>query len=143
MTRVDFYIITKNNPRNQETIACQLVEKAFKQGYRILILGHTSKQLVNLDEKLWTYNEQGFIPHEFLPEGSNTLEHLKIILSTNEQANPGANLLINLSGKIPDSASSFERIAEIVPARDQDRKQSRSRYKEYRTMNFELETHDL
>lgn len=147
MTRVDFYIISDANPQAEDTVACRLTEKALKQGYKILILGQSKKQLQSLDEKLWTYNDQSFIPHEIINELANTddrhNEHLKVILSDNEQAGNSANLLINLSGKVPEHYSNFERIAEIVPAQEQERQQSRVRFKEYKKRQCELQTHNL
>ena len=144
MTRVDFYIIKDGNPRNEELIACQLTEKAFKQNYKILLLGQSSNQIQALNEKLWTFKENSFLPHQIL----NSIEDidselLNIALSTESACFPKANLLINLSGQIPDNANQFERIAEIVPAQKSHRTASRARYKQYKAQEFDLNTHEI
>ncbi|MBT8142112.1 MAG: DNA polymerase III subunit chi [Gammaproteobacteria bacterium] len=143
MTQVDFYIIPENQPRSKDVVTCRLTEKALKQGFRVLILGQDQKQLQALDEKLWTYKEQSFIPHEIEPENAITSEHCHVVLSENSNAYTVANLLINLSGKIPEGYARFERIAEIVPGKQQDRQQSRVRYKQYREQSCTLNTHEL
>lgn len=142
-TRVDFYIISDNNPQSEDVVACRLAEKALKQGYKILILGQNSKQLHQLDEKLWTFKEDSFIPHEIINVDSSVHEHLNIALSTDASLNEKANLLINLSGQVPANLNRFERIAEIVPAKKQERHQSRARFKAYREKQCELQTHNL
>ena len=142
-TRVDFYIISDSNPQSEDVVACRLAEKAVKQGYKILILGQDTKQLHNLDEKLWTFKENSFIPHEIVNSDSVIHEQLNVALATDSSLNEKANLLINLSGQIPANLNRFERIAEIVPAKQQERHQSRARFKAYREKNCELQTHDL
>ena len=147
MTRVDFYIISDSNPQSEDVIACRLAEKALAQDYKILILGQNTKHLQTLDEKLWTFSELSFIPHEILnnpiSDSAPHAQQLKVVLSDDDSISGQANLLINLSGKVPDNFSNFERIAEIVPAKEQDRQQSRSRFKQYREKNCELKTHNL
>lgn len=147
MTRVDFYIISDQNPQSEDVIACRLAEKAIKQDYKVLILGQDNKHLQALDEKLWTFNALSFIPHEINHEPSDqATDHspfVKIVLSKNDLAGQNANLLINLSGQVPAHFTNFERIAEIVPARTQDRQESRIRYKQYKNKECELLTHEL
>ena len=142
-TRVDFYIISDSNPQSEDVVACRLAEKAVKQGYKILILGQDTKQLHDLDEKLWTFKENSFIPHEIVNADSLIHEQLNVALATDSSLNEKANLLINLSGQIPANLNRFERIAEIVPAKQQERHQSRARFKTYREKNCELQTHEL
>ena len=142
-TRVDFYIISDSNPQSEDMVACRLAEKAVKQGYKILILGQDTKQLHDLDEKLWTFKENSFIPHEIVNADSVIHEQLNVALATDSSLNEKANLLINLSGQIPANLNRFERIAEIVPAKQQERHQSRARFKTYREKNCELQTHEL
>jgi len=144
MTRVDFYIIKDGNPRNEEVIACQLSEKAFKQDYKILILGQSSAQIQSLNETLWTFKENSFIPHQIVNSIEDVdSELLNIALSTESTSFPKANLLINLSGHVPNNANQFERIAEIVPAQKNQRTASRARYKQYKAQSFELNTHEI
>lgn len=144
MTRVDFYIIKDSNPRDENFIACQLTEKAFKQDYIILILGHSHSQLQVLNEMLWTFKDNSFLPHQVLNSFDDVDSDLLNIALSSESANfPKANLLINLSGQVPNNANQFERIAEIVPAQSSDRNASRARYKQYKAQSFELNTHDI
>ena len=142
-TRVDFYIISDSNPQSENIVACRLTEKALKQGYKILILGQDTKQLHELDEKLWTFKDDSFIPHEIVNADSFVHQQLNVALATDSSVNEKANLLINLSGQVPANLNRFERIAEIVPAKQQERHQSRARFKTYREKQCELQTHNL
>jgi len=144
MPRVDFYIISESNNRSQESVACVLTEKAFDQSFKILILGQSEQQLIQLNDTLWTFKEDSFIPHQIIQsEDDIDTAELPVALSQNDTAYPKANLLINLCNKIPSNADSFERIAEIVPGRKAERQQSRERYKQYQALGYELHTHNL
>lgn len=143
MTQVDFYIISDSNPQSEDVVACRLVEKALHAGYKILLLGHDQKQLHALDEKLWTFQEQSFIPHEIVQGQSELNKNLRVALSADSSSFSEADLCINLSGHIPKDHQRFKRIAEIVPANNNQRQQSRLRYKNYREQNCELQTHNL
>jgi len=148
MTRVDFYIVSDKNAKSEDLIACRLAEKAIMKDYRILLLAADDAQLRILDEKLWTYKDQAFLPHEVVESDIDSQSKLaagkiKLYLSTTEQNSPEINLLINLSGRVPSNSLSFERIAEIVPANPAARGQSRARFKQYRARNRELLTHEL
>jgi len=147
MTQVDFYIISEKNPQSEDAVTCRLVLKALEQDYKILILGKNNKHLQYLDSKLWTFSEKHFVPHEIVSdEATQTFpgsQHLNVVLSETDSIDYPANLLINLSGKVPVNASRFERIAEIVPPDNAARGLSRSRFKHYRENKCELTTHEI
>jgi len=54
-----------------------------------------------------------------------------------------ADLLVNLSGRLPVRLERFNRIAEIIDADDERRRLGRERFKAYRELKLPVETHQL
>ncbi len=53
----------------------------------------------------------------------------------------GADLLVNLSGRLPAQRERFGRIAEIIDADAERRAKGRERFKAYRDLKLPVETH--
>ena len=54
-----------------------------------------------------------------------------------------ADLLVNLSDRLPSGLERFARVAEIIDADPQRRQLGRERFKAYRDQKLPLETHQL
>jgi DNA polymerase-3 subunit chi len=54
-----------------------------------------------------------------------------------------ADLLVNLSGRLPGGLDRFKRIAEIIDGDDDRRRSGRERFKTYRELKLPVETHQL
>ena len=63
MTRIDFYQLQPDRHRYDQ-IVCQLCQKAYDQGQLTLVLTSDPEQSRHLDEKLWTYRDDSFLPHD-------------------------------------------------------------------------------
>ena len=53
------------------------------------------------------------------------------------------DVLMNLTTNIPDAVENFARIIEIVAADDESRQYARQRYRDYRELGCDLETHNI
>lgn len=141
--RVDFYVLKTAATQQRLAFACRLTEKAYLQDLKILIVHDTLADAQALDELLWTFNERSFIPHKVcLDEASmdpTTPVHLTLELS----AASSADLLVNLSPRLPCHLQRYPRIAEIIDANEERRRLGRERFKAYRDQKFTLETHQI
>jgi DNA polymerase-3 subunit chi len=54
-----------------------------------------------------------------------------------------ADLLVNVSARLPARLDRFARIAEIIDADDERRRLGRERFKAYRDLKLAVETHQL
>jgi len=55
-----FYHLTR---RRLEDALPMLVERSLAQGWRVEVRGTRSDALAKLDDHLWTYSEESFVPH--------------------------------------------------------------------------------
>jgi DNA polymerase-3 subunit chi len=137
MTQIDFYILENNLPL--ETMACRIAEKAWQQNHRVHIHTDSPAQSQKLDDMLWTFSDESFIPHEI---GSHNEELVSI--SINHEAEPVCHdVLINLAEEVPVFFSRFERVSEIIDNNPQRKETGRERYRFYRDRGYELATHKV
>jgi DNA polymerase-3 subunit chi len=94
---------------------------------------------------MWTFSERSFLPHRVWPEGDaadpSTPVHIASALPV--AADAPADLIINLSPRMPSAPQRFPRIAEVIDADPERRRLGRERFKAYRELQMTLETHQL
>jgi DNA polymerase-3 subunit chi len=92
-----------------------LLEKCLQRGWRALIRGGTPERLEALDDTLWTYRDESFLPHG--REGDPARQPIWL---TTEGGNPnGAQVLFLIDGAEPGDIASFERTCLVFDGRDQ------------------------
>ncbi len=70
MTHVNFHEV--KGPR-WEIALCRLVERAYDRGQRVYVWASSEADARRLDDLLWTFREDSFVPHE-LWQGEQSLE---------------------------------------------------------------------
>jgi DNA polymerase-3 subunit chi len=141
--RVDFYVLKSGAAKPRWTFACRLTEKAYLRDLNVVIWNDTAADLEALDELLWTFSERSFVPHAVERDGTRADAQAPVRLTADLGAVERADLLVNLSGRLPDGLDRFGRIAEIIDADDERRRLGRERFKAYRDLKLTLETHQL
>jgi DNA polymerase III subunit chi len=136
-------VVADPSPTAQLTVACRIVEKAWKAGSTVLIQHDDAAELNRLDEMLWTLgNEQNFIPHEIASDAPS-LTTTPVVLNTGSGPTAAVDVLINLTPQLPSQPELATRIIEIIDADPARRAAGRVRFKAYRERGFSLEKHDL
>lgn len=141
MTRIDFYILkdTANDAHFQ--FACKLTEKAYRLGHKVFIYTDSKADAHHVDELLWTYKTESFLPHNLQNEGPNAPPPIQI--SYKEDIKNQHDVFINLSTRIPEFFSRFNRVAEIAANHEEMRQTSRDHYKFYKDRGYPLQSHQL
>lgn len=140
--RVDFYVLKSAAARLRWTFACRLTEKAYLRDLKVVVLSDTAADAEALDELLWTFNERSFVPHAIHREAAGPAP-APVRLTAALETIDGADLLVNLSARLPDGIGRFGRIAEVIDADEERRRLGRERFKAYRDLRLPLETHQL
>jgi len=148
MERVDFYVLKSSEPKQRLNFACRLTEKAYLRDLRVVVLSDSAAAAEALDEMLWTFNERSFVPHALCRDAAScdasTPVHVTADLEQIDSERIGkADLLVNLSDRLPVGVERFSRVAEIIDAHDERRRLGRERFKAYRDLKVTLETHQL
>jgi DNA polymerase III subunit chi len=141
--RVDFYVLKSSTARQRWNFACRLTEKAYLRDLTVVVLSDSVADADTMDELLWTFNERSFIPHALHRDDQPFDPATPVHLTPELRGVEKADLLVNLSGRLPGGLERFARIAEIIDADDERRRLGRERFKAYRDLKLPLETHQL
>jgi DNA polymerase-3 subunit chi len=145
MTRIDFYILQESASETRWLFACRLVEKAVRSGHKVLITLDTQADAQHLDDLLWTFKPETFIPHEQVDSHSDEAR-APVALTTglaDHQLHEHHGLLINLAQQIPPWFSRFERLGEIVIQQPEVLKNTREHFSFYRERGYPIEHHKM
>ena len=141
MTRISFYILKGNEEHDRQVFACRLIEKAYSQGKHIYIHAENAQQAEQLNQLLWSFRADSFVPHQLINE--QTIDDCPILIGHNGSPPRLMNLLINLSPTQPMFFSQFERVAEFINNDDAIKTAGRERYRFYQQRGYELESHTI
>ena len=133
MTRIDFH----SNVPNKIAYACRLVRKARNANFQVVILARDEAQLAELDEALWTFSEQDFLPHVMMDDALAAQTPI-LLTATQAMEAPHHQILINLSDTPPDHFARFERMFEVVSSDEADKSSGRERYSYYKQRGYPL-----
>ena len=132
MTRIDFYQLDPARHR-YEQVVCRLCEKAYDNNQLTLLLTRDPEQTRHLDQQLWIFRDDSFLPHD-----SEELPGLDLPILVHDDPEPCGRrqLLINLSESVPEYFASFERVIELVT--DENRPSARQNYSYYKERGYPL-----
>ncbi len=141
MPRADFYLIAKPRFREQPLLlVCELARKAVHAGQPLLVLAASAAQAEALDDLLWSFDPDEYLPHQIagMDEDEDEVE----VLIAPPEASPALRaLVLNLRDEpVPPG---FERVLEVVPADESARAPLRARWKHYQSLGLELAKHDM
>lgn len=142
MLEVSFYILPSASLQDRDVFVCKLAEKAYRQGTYCQILTASEVHSKILDDLLWTFRANSFIPHQISAPNNRCLPK-QILISADQAHLPASTTLINLSQQIPTSLSDFNRVLEIVHHEEHCLMTSRERYRHYQQAGAKLSTHKL
>ena len=133
MTRIDFYQLDSARHRYDQVV-CQLCQKAWDNRQWTLLLTRDHHQSKQLDQALWTFADDSFVPHD----SEEADDFATPILIHDDPAPRGdRQLLINLSVGVPDYFAQFERVIELVT--EENKSQAREHYSFYKERGYPLE----
>ena len=135
MTRIDFYQTTGD----EHAFACRLIDMVYRKGRQIYVHTSTEEQAKTLNEQLWTFKEDSFVPHSLHSEAMD----VPIKIGFDHEPEEHQDVLINLSGQIPHFFSRFDRVAEIVPVDQNRRESARENYAYYKERGYVLNYHEI
>ena len=142
--QVDFYVRAETSPDAFENFACRLIETVWQRGHHVLVVTPSDAAARRLDDLLWTFREESFLPHRRIGASDPAVAEAvsePVIVTTPGMWQGEIDVLVNLTPSVPEEAARAARITEIVPAGGAGRDAGRARYRDYRSRGFELKTH--
>ena len=135
MTRIDFYQINGD----EQDFACRLIDLVYRRGLKIYVHARGADQAKQLDEHLWHFRPDAFVPHALQSEAIDA----PIKIGFDHEPQEHQEVMINLSGEIPHFFSRFDRVAEVVPVDQNSRQAARANFSYYKERGYPLKYHDI
>jgi DNA polymerase-3 subunit chi len=128
MTEIRFYHMER---QGIEQVLPSLLMKALENGHRILVKAPDEPEAERLNEILWTFRPDIFLPHGTKKDGHSDRQPI-FLTSTNDNPN-NADVLILTGGTESDSIADFKLCCELLDGRDGEQiEQARARWKKYK-----------
>ena len=116
--------------------ACLQASYFYRQNQRVFIYTQDQQSAEQIDELLWAFESDSFVPHNLSGEGPKQGAAVEI----SHQAPRGRRpVLINLSSTVPDFASQFQLIVDFVPSDEKLKQLARERFKACRQLGFQVD----
>ena len=116
MTEVLFYHLQR---QPLEAVLPMLLEKSLERGWRAVVRATSDERLAALDDHLWTFSDESFLPHGTDREPDAAEQ--PVVLTLSERNPNGAAVLFLVEGApVPDDASTYERLVLLFDGNDED-----------------------
>lgn len=143
---VNFYIMKDAGYDARLAFCCRLVETIHGRGHSIYIHAADEAMAQELDELLWSFRPESFIPHMIV--GTDVEEEEVPVLigyqgSLDETYCSNYEVLLNLHAEVPDFHAHFSRIAEIISADEACKASGREHWQFYKDKAFDLQAHEV
>ncbi len=134
MAEVSFYHLQREP---LEAALPKILEKVLESGLRAVLVAGSAERVQVLDEQLWTYRRQSFLPHGAAGDGRAAEQ--PIYLTTDEENPNGATVLVLVDGADPAFKSEFDRCLDMFDGNDEAAvAAARERWKACKEQGFDV-----
>lgn len=138
---ITFYVLADTDPGKRLHTACRIIDKAFQQKHSIYVHARDQAEAEQLDELLWTFRAESFIPHHLVGDGPTPPPPVRI--GWQQIPAEARDVLINLHAAAPDNPARFRRIIEIVGGDETMREAARAHWRQYKQQGYPVTSHSL
>lgn len=136
--QIEFHVLEETSEQRSLLYLCQLIEKAHGDNRRLYIHTNNQEEAQKLDQLLWTYRDDSFLPHSLYNPDDDLPPPIQIGHGHNHPL--AHDILVNLADNIPPFSGQFKQIIEIVFSNPTVQQLARERYKQYRDQGHEITT---
>lgn len=134
MTEIRFYHLER---QNIDQALPGLLNKALEQGRRVVVKAANDSEIARLNDHLWTYDPDSFLPHGTKREGF--AKDQPVWLTTQDENPNGADVLILTQGTETANHAAFTLCCEMLDGRDETAvAAARTRWKTYKDQGFAI-----
>ncbi|GAA78842.1 DNA polymerase III subunit chi [Pseudoalteromonas sp. BSi20495] len=127
-------------PDDHFALAAQIAADQYRNGQRVFICVNDNEAACAIDEIIWAFDPDSFVPHNLQGEGPKGGAPVEIGITP-----PVGNrkVLINLATQLPDYIRRFNQVFDFVPVEAAAKQAARERFKKLRQLGANLTTQDI
>lgn len=138
---ITFYVLADTDPGKRLITACRIIEKAFQQKHAIFVHAASRAEAEQLDELLWNFRPDSFIPHHLVGDGPTPPPPVRI--GWDGIPPEARDLVVNLSAAAIPDPRRFRRIVEIVGGDEACREAARQHWRQYKQQGYPVASHNI
>ncbi|MEH3144889.1 MAG: DNA polymerase III subunit chi [Methylobacterium frigidaeris] len=116
MTEILFYHMQR---QPLEAVLPSLLEKSLERRWRVAIQASSEERLQALDDHLWTFSDESFLPHGTDRDADAATQ--PVVLTLRDTNPNGASIRFLVDGAtLPEDAAGYERIVILFDGNDRD-----------------------
>ncbi len=139
--QIDFYVLQEQSPGGRFKLACRIVEKAYRLGHRVYVRTDNEDDTNVLDDLLWTFSQNSFVPHQLSTESDS--RESPVVIGEHPPGAEGTDVVISVADDPVSDFTAYLRIVEIVGWEDDEKASGRNRFRYYREHGVEPNTHRI
>ncbi|MDO6562709.1 DNA polymerase III subunit chi [Amphritea sp. 1_MG-2023] len=139
MPLADFYVLPDAEPESRTAFLCRLADKVLGRGLNVFIRVSGETEAQRLDQLLWDYRADAFIPHGII----NQTPTAPVQIGWGEQLPTHRDVYINLALEAAEETLEFERILEIVIQQPDILAATRKNFALYKKNGITPSMHDM
>jgi DNA polymerase III subunit chi len=121
----------------QRDLLCRWVEHFYESGKKVQVAAESTMAAKHLDQLLWTFSQESFIPHRVVKTTSTPLE--AVVVAVGELSLEGFDALVCDAAVSLDFMARFSSVVHFVIKEDSDQRQeSRLLWQKAREEGFDL-----
>ncbi|RTE66573.1 DNA polymerase III subunit chi [Amphritea opalescens] len=139
MSQADFYVLPNAEPESRNAFLCRLADKVLGRGLNVFIRVANETEANRLDQLLWDYRPDAFIPHGIL----NQKPDAPVQIGWGDQLPTHRDVYINLGLDASAETLKFDRILEIVIQQPDILAATRQNFALYKKNGITPKMHDM
>jgi DNA polymerase-3 subunit chi len=140
VSRADFYLLKQDSAERLLQTACRLAARAVAGGQTLFIQTADAAQTEALDEWLWSFPAESFLPHLRTDDARSSSAP---VLVGQKLTTTARDICLNVSGKPVEQPARYQRILELFAPDDVSRQAARLRWQHYKQLGFSLDHHEV
>ena len=114
MAEIWFYHLER---QSLDQVLPKLLERTLDRGWRAVVQAGSKEQLEAIDNLLWTYRDESFLPHGMKRDGH--LQEQPIFLAEDDDNPNGSNIRFLVEGAALVDAAPYERLVYVFDGADE------------------------
>jgi DNA polymerase-3 subunit chi len=95
------------------------LERALKDGYRVLVLAGSNERVEHLNQLLWTYDDASFLPHGSARDGNAQRQPIFLSAAPDDGNPNGATMLVLVDGAQGSALGAYQRVCDMFDGNDE------------------------
>ncbi|NNM52473.1 MAG: DNA polymerase III subunit chi [Pseudomonadales bacterium] len=141
MPEVTFYVLRQEEDAARIHALCRLVEKAWLQDLSVLILAEDILEAHRIDEALWSFRPDSFVPHCLVDNLPTKIP--PALISWLGQDCPDAQVWFNMAHSPCQPGRRCQRLIQFVAGSAEQREIQRQQWRHYRDLGWSVNKIEL